>query len=496
MQNIFNTTAELSESYFDTAVVALGSLEPKGPHLPIGFDFLLAERFARDFCSGRAVYLAAVWPYSTVMEARGFKGTVALSQQTMWDVLGDIAQVLAKHRFKRLIVLDLANYNWIVKQRVRELNLDTGTIQAVWVNPKQFAKEAADKALLPDYGGGAVETSLAMALFAKLVKKPLADAEPVVPREYVDYRGLYRLTSQGHWGKPSRATEELGKKFYQLMLDGTREFVDYALGLFPGGRPVAEHKAEEIWWPDGCTPGVETGGVDWRSTLSEISHSPTDMVILPTAATEQHSPSMPLATDHLQAVELARRVAAELKCYLLPGMPIVTSWCHMAFRGTVTFKAMTARRVIEDIASSMKASGFRKMAIVNSHGGNWVLKPTVIELNQASTNFTIIATEDWFTYRGQAKVEHLHADAGEGSFVKAFYPSAFKADRVVDFSPNCPASVFDTVGMAGVSPQGAWGYASGATAEQGRANMDARVAETAAYIKKTFVDLQARFPAR
>ena len=73
---------------------------------------------------------------------------------------------LARQGFKRLVILDFANYNWIVKQRVRELNLDTKTIQAVWVNPKQFAKETADKPLGADYGGGAIETSVAMALFS------------------------------------------------------------------------------------------------------------------------------------------------------------------------------------------------------------------------------------------------------------------------------------------------------------------------------------------
>lgn len=498
MLNIFNTTVELSESKVDTAVIALGSLEPKGPHLPIGFDFLLAERFARDFCSGRAVYLATVWPYSTAMEARGFKGTVALTQQTIWDTLGDIADVLARHGFKRLVVIDMANYNWIVKQRVRELNLDTGTVQAVWVNPKQFAREAADKALLPDYGGGAIETSLALALFEKHIKSPFQDGEPQVPREFIDYRGLYRMTPQGFWGKPTKATVELGRGFYKLMLDKTREFVDYALGLFPGGSPIGAHNEGEIWWPDGETPGVTpgAGALDWHHTLYDLNHSAVDLVIFPTASTEQHSGTMPLGTDHFQAVELARRVATEFKAYLLPGMPVVTSWCHMHFRGTLTLRSMTVRRVIEDVALSMRSAGFRKMAIVNVHGGNWVMKPTVIELNREYSDFTIIATEDWFTYRGQAPVEHLHADAGEGSFIKAFHPKAFKADRAVDFSPKCTASVFDTVGMKGVSPNGVWGYPTQSTAERGRADMDRHASDTIFYLKRTLNELQARFPAR
>jgi creatinine amidohydrolase/Fe(II)-dependent formamide hydrolase-like protein len=404
--------------------------------------------------------------------------------------------VLARQGFKRLVILDFANYNWIVKQRVRELNLDSGVIQAVWVNPKQFAKDAADKAMLPDNGGGAVEVSLAMALEPGIVKRPLVDFDPSVPREYVDYRGLKTVSNQGHWGKPSKATPEAGAGFYKAMIEKTRAYVDWALELFPGGKPIGTHEGEEIWWPEGTTPGLEGAGVDWRSSLLEIAHNPTDMAVLPTGAIEQHSPSMPLATDHLQAVEISRRVAAELKAYLLPAMPIVTSWCHIGFRGTLTFGAMTARAVIEDIAASVQESGFRKLAIVNVHGGNWVIKPTIVDFCRAHPTFQLIATGDIFAYRGQAPVEHLHADAGEGSFVKAFYPKAFKAERAVDYSPFCTASVFDLVGMAGVSPQGSWGYASKATAEKGRENVEAHASEAAAYIKRTFSDLQGRYPSR
>ncbi len=496
MLNMFNTSVEVSESGIDTAVLPLGSLEPKGAHLPLGFDFLLAERFSLDFCRGKAVYLLPPWPYSSAMEAFGFHGTAVLSQQNLWDVIGDLASVLARHRFKRLIIIDMSNYNWIVKHRVRELNLDDEVVQAVWVNPKQFALESADKSLLPDYGGGAVETSIGLHLMKDLVKLPTSDFAPSVPREYIDYRGLKTLSSSGLWGKPSKATEKLGAAFYQTMMEKTRAYVDYALGLFDGGRPIESDESEEIFWPEGSTPGVAGSGVDWTNTLHEISHSPTDMAILATGAIEQHSPSLPLGTDHFQAVELSRRVAQEFKAYLLPSLPVVTSWGHIRFRGTATLRAMTVRRVLTDIAESVRVAGFRKMAIINVHGGNWVVKPTIIEFNQAHPDFTLVANADILAYRGQAPVEHLHADEGEASFVRAFHPKAFKADKVVDFSPNCTASAFDLVGIGGVTPQGVWGYPSKATPEAGLADMEERVADTTEHIRKTIADLQGHYSAR
>ena len=67
MLNLFNTSNEIAESAIDTAVLPLGSVEPKGPHLPLGLDLILANQFAKDFCTGIAVYLLPVFPFSTAM---------------------------------------------------------------------------------------------------------------------------------------------------------------------------------------------------------------------------------------------------------------------------------------------------------------------------------------------------------------------------------------------------------------------------------------------
>lgn len=485
--NIFNTSFELSESDVDTAVLPMGSVEPKGPHLPVGFDLMLANRFARDLCTGRSVYLLPVFPFSTAMETRGFPGALALEQQSLCDILGDIASVLARHRFRRLVILDFSRYNWILKQAVREINLNRELIQAIWVNPREFAQEAADPDLMPDYGGGAVDTSLALFLDRQWVHSLPTDFNPDLPREYIDYQGLERVAPRGFWGKPSRGTKELGKSFYDLMLEKTRDFIDYALKLFPGGTPLGDHKKEEIWWPDEEIPGIEGDGFDWKNTFSEIVEGAPELAVIPTSSTEQHSPSQPLATDFLQALELARRVAGKLSAYLLPALPVVTSWGHIRFRGTVTLTAMTVRRILEDLVASLYAGGIRKAVLINVHGGNWVLKPTMIEINRKYKDFTLISVGDILAYRGQATVEHLHADEEEASFIKAFYPKCFKQDQIVDYSPKCTAAAFDLVGIDGVSPQGVWGYPSRATEEKGFSDLDRKVRKAVSYINR-FMD--------
>jgi creatinine amidohydrolase len=495
MYSFFDTSPELAQSGCDTAVLPLASLEPKGPHLPVGLDLILAYRFARDFCRGKAVYLLPAFPFSSAPEAVGFPGFVSLRQQTLFDVLFDVSDVLRRQDFRRLVVLDFSLYNWIVKQAVRELNLDRGSLQVVWVRPKEFGRESAEEELLPDHGGGAVETALALHLVPGLVGEPPADHCPPVPRETIDYHGLGAAAPDGYWGKPARATAELGRRLYRAMLDGSRDFVDRALQLFPGGKRTASGRGSELWWPAGDLPGADRpepgrgasrpSASDWRCSTGELTGGRTELAVLPTGALEQHSGALPLATDFLQALEIGRRIAEEVGGYLLPALPIVTSWGHIHFRGTVTLRAMTARRVLEDVAESLAAGGTRCLVIFNTHGGNWVLKPTLVELNRRHGNaLRVIATGDLLVYRGQRPVESLHADAMEASFIKACYPDTLREAEIEDHSPRCAASAFDLVGIRGVSPRGVWGFPSKATAARGKAETEERVRKAVEYVRR------------
>jgi creatinine amidohydrolase/Fe(II)-dependent formamide hydrolase-like protein len=126
MFSIFDTSNKIAWSDVYTAVLPLGAVEPEGLH----------------FCTVKSVFLLPIIPFSSAMGTRDCKGTIALQQQTIRDVLNDIASALCHLNFKRIIFLDFSNYNWITKHRVRELNLKRELIQAVWINPKQFVKEA------------------------------------------------------------------------------------------------------------------------------------------------------------------------------------------------------------------------------------------------------------------------------------------------------------------------------------------------------------------
>ena len=111
-------------------------------------------------------------------------------------------------------------------------------------------------------------------------------------------------------------------------------------------------------------------------TWKQVDALPRDrtLLVLPTAAIEQHGHHLPLATDTLinnlllgKALSL---LSAELPIYALPPVCYGKSNEHIGFAGTLSVSAQTFMAVVRDLGASIAASGFEKLALYNTHGGN------------------------------------------------------------------------------------------------------------------------------
>jgi len=98
------------------------------------------------------------------------------------------------------------------------------------------------------------------------------------------------------------------------------------------------------------------------------------VVILPIGATEQHGPHLPIGTDSFGAEHVARAAAAELHdrfpVAVAPTLPYGSSHHHIPFGGTMSLSAETMLKVLMDLGQSLARSGFRRLFMVNGHGGN------------------------------------------------------------------------------------------------------------------------------
>jgi creatinine amidohydrolase len=111
-------------------------------------------------------------------------------------------------------------------------------------------------------------------------------------------------------------------------------------------------------------------------TWQEVDRLPRErtLLILPTAAIEQHGYHLPLATDTLinnlvlgHALQLLPRDAS---VFALPPICYGKSNEHIGYAGTLAVSATTFMAVVRDIGSSLASGGFQRLVLYNSHGGN------------------------------------------------------------------------------------------------------------------------------
>jgi creatinine amidohydrolase len=98
------------------------------------------------------------------------------------------------------------------------------------------------------------------------------------------------------------------------------------------------------------------------------------IVLFPVASMEQHGPHLPVGVDTYLS-EGVCKAAAEAIAGETPVVVAPTLWCgmaehHMAFGGTFTFDIPTYRAILLCLLRSLERHGFKRVLIVNGHGGN------------------------------------------------------------------------------------------------------------------------------
>lgn len=165
------------------------------------------------------------------------------------------------------------------------------------------------------------------------------------------------------------------------------------------------------------------------------------MVLLPVASTEQHGPHMATGTDCWLVGEVCDRAAAKLVAL---GQQVVVApvvWAglaqhHMDFGGSFTLSLATYQSLLLDLGRSIKRAGFRRLVIVNGHGGNMTaLNAMSAELTQALGISVAITTYFQLAEAAIAPILDdqpgvLHAGEAETSMMLAVQPDLVDKSRL------------------------------------------------------------------
>lgn len=126
------------------------------------------------------------------------------------------------------------------------------------------------------------------------------------------------------------------------------------------------------------------------------------VAVIPIGSMEQHGMHLPVSTDSLTAEVMSNRLEKDLGdgfCFL-PPLWIGMSEHHMAFPGTVSLPTELYTKVLEEVIDSLVSAGFRRICLLNFHGGN--TRPAiqaVSNVNAAHRDKTDlwIAVAEWWT---------------------------------------------------------------------------------------------------
>ena len=94
-----------------------------------------------------------------------------------------------------------------------------------------------------------------------------------------------------------------------------------------------------------------------------------DRCVLPLGSTEQHSYHS-LSVDSILAERISVEAAEPLGVPVFPVVAYGITPCFRAFPGTITLRVATYLGVVRDILDAMAEQGFRRIILVNGHGGN------------------------------------------------------------------------------------------------------------------------------
>jgi creatinine amidohydrolase len=245
--------------------------------------------------------------------------------------------------------------------------------------------------------------------------------------------------------------------------------------------------------------------LNWKQV--EALPKDSTLLVLPTAAIEQHGHHLPLATDtlinNLLLGTALEKLPADLPVYALPPVCYGKSNEHIGFPGTLSVSAATFMAVVRDLGGSLAASGFKKLVLYNTHGGNSSLVDVMARDLRAEFGLRTFALygSGGISFEGvseQEKAYGFHAGEIETAFLLSAVPelvdtTAYTVNYIAQIDepellrPENAAATFSWL-TRDIAASGVMGDPRPATAENG-----ARWVDQAATLIATALEAMARY---
>jgi creatinine amidohydrolase len=175
--------------------------------------------------------------------------------------------------------------------------------------------------------------------------------------------------------------------------------------------------------------------MSWDEAKEYLAHD--DRLIFPIGATEQHGRHLGLGCDHQIAEAIAQAAGERTNVAVAPTFAYGMSLHHMQFAGTLSLRPATLTVALEDIFRTAYQHGFRRILVVNGHGGNTASIDSALAVVTNELDGLRVKQFEWWKESVILKLMNeyagpqrgTHSSPGETAFHMVARPQAVKMER-------------------------------------------------------------------
>ena len=217
-----------------TVVIAVGSVEQHGPHLPLIMDTLAGDELSRRVAAelGDAFAAPTIRPGCSGHHM-DFPGTITVPAEVLMDTIRAYCRSLSEHGFEHLVLLpthggNFAPVNTVAPEIAREIDANViglADLDQLMELMNEGMAEAGVDYQEPVIHAGAAETAIVLAVAEGLVRTDELDVghEGAVSPSRLFSEGFRAITETGVLGDPREGTAEAGEAILEKL---TEAFVE------------------------------------------------------------------------------------------------------------------------------------------------------------------------------------------------------------------------------------------------------------------------------
>jgi creatinine amidohydrolase len=157
--------------------------------------------------------------------------------------------------------------------------------------------------------------------------------------------------------------------------------------------------------------------MNWMQVESYLKGD--DRCIIPIGSTEQHG-YLSLGVDLILAERVANEAAEPVGVPVFPVMPYGIAPYFTSYPGTISLKVETLLAVARDVIASVGRAGFRRILIVNGHGGNQPVAGLAGDMMVEHPHLSIKFHSWWNAPRTWAKVQEIDPGGSHANWMENF----------------------------------------------------------------------------